>query len=85
MLGYQPTGLPLTYKKTDFPTVLLAMEWTCQEAAAAHELARQRMAGQIKGTFDHFKVGQKVKYNRKGIQLNMVSRMKNLSINDGAS
>ncbi len=63
MLGYQLTGLPLTYEKTDFPTVkeqLLAMERTRQEAAAAHELARQRMAGRIKGTFDHFEVGQKV-------------------------
>ncbi len=63
MLGYQPTGLTLTYEKTDFPTVkeqLLAMERTHQEAATTHELARQRMAGRIKGMFDHFKVGQKV-------------------------
>ncbi len=36
------------------------MEQTHQEAAAAHKLARQRMAGRIKGMFDHFEIGQKV-------------------------
>ena len=63
MYGYAPRNFPLTHEKTEFPHLddqLLALERARQEALAAHEIARSRMAGRINGTFDHFKIGQEV-------------------------
>ena len=63
MYGYAPQNFPLTHEKTEFPHLddrLLALERARQEALAAHEIARSRMAGRINGTFDHFKIGQEV-------------------------
>ena len=63
MYRYSPQSFPLTFDKTEFPHLdnwLQAHEWAWQEALATHEITRSQMAGKINGTFDHFKVGQKV-------------------------
>ena len=63
MYGYSPQSFPLTFDKTEFPHLdnrLQALERAQQEALAAHAIAQSQMAGKINGTFDHFKVGQKV-------------------------
>jgi hypothetical protein len=63
MYGYSPWSFPLTFDKTEFPHLddrLQSLKQARQEALAAHEITRSRMARRINGTFDHFKPGQKV-------------------------
>jgi hypothetical protein len=72
MYGYSPRSFPLTFDKTEFPHLddrLQSLEQARQEALAAHEIARSRMAGRINGTFDHFKSGQKVWLEARNLKL----------------
>jgi hypothetical protein len=61
--GESPKALPLTYKNTKFPSIddKIKQVMTDQdEALAAHELARARIAERRQNTFTPFTVGQKV-------------------------
>jgi hypothetical protein len=61
--GESPKVLPLTYENTKFPSIddkVKQMMADRDEALAAHELARTRMAERRRNTFIPFTIGQKV-------------------------
>jgi Chromo (CHRromatin Organisation MOdifier) domain len=61
--GESPKVLPLTYENTKFPSIddkVKQMMADRDEALAAHELARTRMADRRRNTFIPFTIGQKV-------------------------
>jgi hypothetical protein len=61
--GYQPRAIPLSFKNTNFPTVLERTEKLRVdqlEATSAHELARSRMQARINGKLPKFRKGEKV-------------------------
>ena len=63
MLGTTPVAIPLSFENTKYPTIKermqnLIKQW--EEALAAHELARNRMAARRQDTLVPFKKGQKV-------------------------
>ena len=63
MLGINPVAIPLSFENTKYPTIEERMKKLMkerEEALAAHELARQRMAGKRRDTFVPFEKGQKV-------------------------
>jgi len=77
MLGSTPLSIPLSFEHTKFPSVedrIQQLQKDREEALAAHELARRRMAERRKNKFTGFKLGQQVwldtrnlktKYHRK--------------------
>jgi hypothetical protein len=63
MNGEASTAIPTTFENTKFPSVakkIKNMVTRREEALAAHELARSRMAERIKSNFVPFKKGQMV-------------------------
>ena len=63
MLGITLVAIPLSFENTKYLTIeermkKLIQEW--EEALAAHELARSRMAGRRRDMFVPFEKGQKV-------------------------
>ena len=63
MFGGSPVANPLSYKSTKYPTMEDRMKVLLQnreEALAAHELARSRIAEQRKSTFIPFRKGDQV-------------------------
>ena len=63
MLGITPVAIPLSFENTKYLTIEERMKKLIkerEEALAAHELARQRMAGRRRDTFVPFEKGQKV-------------------------
>ena len=63
MLGITLVAIPLSFENTKYPTIEDRMKKLIQEreeALAAHELARNCMAGRRRDTFVPFKKGQKV-------------------------
>ena len=63
MLGITLVAIPLTFEHTKFPSIEEKMKNLIkdrEEALAAHELARNRMAGRKKNMFVPFEKGQKV-------------------------
>jgi transposase InsO family protein len=61
--GESPIALPITFEHTKFPTIedkIKLLIRNREEALAAHELARSRMAARKKDTFTPFVKGQKV-------------------------
>jgi len=63
MMGYEPKDIPLAFKNTNTPAAeqrLKTLKEARNEASAAHELARQRMAEQSTWGFTPFEKGQKV-------------------------
>ena len=63
MLGITPVAIPLYFENTKYLTIEERMKKLIQEqeeALAAHELARSRMAGRRQDKFVPFKKGQKV-------------------------
>ena len=63
MFGITPVAIPLSFENTKYPTIEERMKKLIQEqeeALAAHELARSRMAGRRRDMFVPFKKGQKV-------------------------
>jgi hypothetical protein len=71
--GESPKALPLTYKNTKFPSIddkVKQMMADRDEALAAHELARTRMAERRRNTFTPFTIGQKVWLDTRKIKTN---------------
>jgi hypothetical protein len=63
MNGEAPVAIPTTFENTRFPSVaekIKNLVTSREEALAAHELARSRMAERIKSNFTPFKKGQMV-------------------------
>ena len=63
MYGESPKAMPITFKKTKYPSIEQCMHnliWDREEALAAHELAMRRIADRQKNTFVPFKKGDKV-------------------------
>jgi Chromo (CHRromatin Organisation MOdifier) domain len=71
--GESPKALPLTYENTKFPSIddkVKQMMADRDEALAAHELARTRMANRRQNTFVPFTVRQKVWLDTRNIKTN---------------
>ena len=63
MNGAEPRAIPLPYQKTNVPaaeTRMKELQQARDEAAAAHELARRKMAERVRSNFKPFEQGQKV-------------------------
>ena len=72
MNGYTPRGIPLTFQKSKFPNVQERMETLRkdrEEALAAHELARIRMAERTRKMNPEFKKGEHVWLEAKNLKL----------------
>lgn len=71
MMGYNPRAIPTVYPTTDVPAAeerLAELAKARDEAAAAHELARQKMAERITRGFKPFSKGQKVWLEAKNLR-----------------
>ena len=71
MMGYNPWAIPTVYPSTTVPAVeqrLNNLKRAQEEALAAHELARQRMAERITRGFKPFIKGQKVWLEAKNLR-----------------
>ena len=73
MYGYLPLTIPTSYEHTKFPSVderIKQLQKEREEALAAHELARRRMAEQQKNKFTGFELGQLVWLDTQNIKTN---------------
>ena len=71
MHGESPKTLPITFKKTKYPTIEERMHTLIrdrEEALAAHELAMRRIADRRKNTFTPFKKGDLVWLDTRNIK-----------------
>jgi hypothetical protein len=78
ILGDSPKAIPLTFEHTKYPTIEEKMKRLIkdrEEALAAHELARIRMAERKKDTFTPFKKGQKVWLDTRHMKTNYHKKM----------
>ena len=78
MQGEPPVAIPTTFEHTKYPSVeerLKDLITSRQEALAAHELARSRMADRIKSNFVPFKKGQKVWLDSRNLKTNYHKKM----------
>src|SRR6202789_1964939 len=78
MQGEAPLAIPTTFEHTKFPSIaekIKSLVTTREEALAAHELARSRMAEQIKLNFSPFKKGQMVWLDTRHIKMNYHKKM----------
>jgi Integrase zinc binding domain len=76
--GESPKVLPLTYENTKFPSIddkVKQMMVDHDEALAAHELARARMAERRKNMFISFIIGQKVWLDTRNMKTNYHKKM----------
>jgi len=63
MFGESPIAIPLSFENTKYPSIddkMKTLLHNREEALAAHELARSRMADRRKSTFVPFRKGDKV-------------------------
>ena len=73
MYGYSPLAIPTSYEHTKFPSVderIKQLQKEREEALAAHELARRRMAERWKNKFTGFELGQLVWLDTRNIKTN---------------
>jgi len=78
MLGENPVAIPTSFENTRYPAVeerIKNLVTSREEALAAHELARSRMADRIKSTFTPFKKGQKVWLDSRHLKTNYHKKM----------
>jgi hypothetical protein len=76
--GESPKALPLTYKNTKFPSIdnkVKQMMTDQDEALAAHELARARMADRRQNMFTPFTIRQKVWLDTRNMKMNYHKKM----------
>ncbi len=79
MMGTSPLAIPTSFESTKFPTIderLQQLSKDRQEALAAHEIARSRMAERIKSNYKPFRVGQKVWLTTKNLKMNISPKFK---------
>ena len=68
-----PIAIPLSFENTKFPTIEDKMRTLIrnrEEALAAHELARNRMADRRRSTFTPFKLGDRVWLDTRNLKTN---------------
>ena len=73
MYGYSPLTIPTSYEHMKFPSVdewIKQLQREREEALAAHELARRRMAKRRKNKFTGFELGQLVWLDTRNIKTN---------------
>ena len=73
MFGSSPLAIPYSFKNMKFPNLedkMKTLQENREEALAAHELARTRMAERGKATFVPFKQGDKVWLDMRNIKMN---------------
>jgi transposase InsO family protein len=78
MNGKAPVAIPTTFENTKFPSVaekIKNLVTSREEALAAHELARSRMAEKIKSNFTPFKKGQMVWLDSRHLKTNYHKKM----------
>jgi Integrase core domain len=78
MNGKAPVAIPTTFENTKFPLVAKMIKnlvTSREEALAAHELARTRMAERIKSNFAPFKKGQMVWLDLRHLKTNFHKKM----------
>jgi hypothetical protein len=78
MNGKAPVAIPMTFENTKFPSVaekIKNLVTSREEALAAHELARSRMAEKIKSNFVPFKKGQMVWLDSRHLKTNYYKKM----------
>jgi len=77
MMGYEPKDIPLVFDRTNAPTAeqrVKTLKETRNEAAAAHELARQMVAERTTRGFIPFKKGEQVWLDRRNLKIGYQSR-----------
>lgn len=77
MMGYNPKAIPTVYPRTNVPATqdrIQGLQKIWDEALAAHELARRKMAGRITKNFKPFEKGQKVWLEGKNLKLGYDNR-----------
>ena len=78
MHGEAPLAIPTSFENTKFPSVtekIKNLGTSQEEALAAHELARSRMAEQTKSNFTPFKKGQMVWLDTRHLKMNYHKKM----------
>jgi hypothetical protein len=78
MNGKAPVAIPTTFENTKFSSVaerIKNLVTSREEALAAHELARSRMAKRIKSNFIPFKKGQMVWLDSRHLKTNYYKKM----------
>src|SRR5271168_839379 len=78
MFGESPTAIPVTYKNTKYPQIedkMKNLQKDREEALAAHELARARIASRKTNTFIPFEKGQKVWLDSRNLKTNYHKKM----------
>jgi hypothetical protein len=78
MNGEAPVAIPMTFENTKFPSVAKKIKnlvTSREEALAAHELARSRMAERIKSNFVPFKKGQIIWLDSRHLKTNYHKKM----------
>jgi hypothetical protein len=78
MNGKAPVAIPMTFENTKFPSVAKKIKnlvTSREEALAAHELARSRMAERIKSNFVPFKKGQIIWLDSRHLKTNYHKKM----------
>jgi len=78
MMGISPLAIPLSFENTKLPSVeeqIKNLVKDREEALAAHELARSRMAKRRQNRFIPFKKGDMVWLDNKNLKTNYHSKM----------
>ena len=79
MFGESPVAIPLTFENTKYPSIeekMTTLLRNRQEALAAHELARSRIADRRKSTFTPFKKGDRVWLDSRNLKTIYHKKMK---------
>ena len=79
MFGDSPVAIPLLFENTKYPSIEQKMATLLrnrEEALAAHELARSRIAEQRRLTFTPFKKGDKVWLDSRNLKTIYHKKMK---------
>jgi hypothetical protein len=76
--GDNPISIPITFSHTKYPTIEEKMKQMIhdrEEALAAHELAKSRIAGQKQSNFVPFEKGQKVWLDTRNLKMSHHKKM----------
>ena len=79
MFGESPIAIPLSFESTKYPTMedkMKNLKRNREEALAAHELARTRMADRRKSTFSPFRKGDQVWLDSRNLKTMYHKKMK---------
>jgi hypothetical protein len=79
MFGESPVVIPLSFENTKYPAIeekMTTLLHNRQEALAAHELARSRMADRRKSMFTPFKKGDQVWLDSRNLKTTYHKKMK---------